>query len=527
MAGESTTSRRSELAGLKGSIQGADDKNGLIEAIRKSLDVKAPVGDPGAIEAASRQFKQAVSTVDEAAGRIGKAASGLPAVWTGTTQVAASDVVAAARRAADQMREAFEGSAKALTALADGVSDAQQRDRVGCEVLREALSSLGGEDGFFDGMWDSDEEDAAVQRARTQAADGVERRHQAAVIADDAARKAAGELNRWASDARSGKLEARGLTAADKLMLADTSSVSESGPDREYNEILSANDLERSAAYMNKMSPEERAELERMLKDSKSPEERAYLMKTVAAGYDMDEVREFRQKIHPYGDDEAWLRRHLSPAVTEADSRNRPGAWDDLTYNGQNWSQKGNTCVPGSTIGARAMVDPVYALELTGGPSGQEDDGAAFRRRLDDELMRVHEEGDGSYDSGFWWGAPDGMDSDGQNEVANAEISPHTGAEYEYREIREGADARRDVLPDIERAVADGKPVPIEVEGKDANGDRVGHQMMIIGQEGDMLQVYNPWGHTTWVSEDDFVNGRMDKASDERLPNAFAVHVPK
>jgi hypothetical protein len=47
------------------------------------------------------------------------------------------------------------------------------------------------------------------------------------------------------------------------------------------------------------------------------------------------------------------------------------------------------------------MVDPVYALELTSGPSGQEDDGAAFRRRLDDELMRVHEEGDGSYDSGF------------------------------------------------------------------------------------------------------------------------------
>jgi hypothetical protein len=119
------------------------------------------------------------------------------------------------------------------------------------------------------------------------------------------------------------------------------------------------------------------------------------------------------------------------------------------------------------------------------------------------------------------------MDSDGQNEVANAGSSPHTGAEYEYREIREGADARRDVLPDIERAVAEGKPVPVEVEGKDENGVRVGHQMMITGQEGDMLQVYNPWGHTTWVSEDDFVNGRMDKASDERLPNAFAVHVPK
>lgn len=526
MAGESTTSRRSELAGLKGRVEGAGDKNDLIEAIDKALAVEAPVGDPGAIETASQQFKQASSTVDEASGRIGDAASGLPEVWTGRTQVAATDVVAAAQRAADRMREAFEGSAKALVALADGVEEAQRQDRTGREILTEARSSLGGEDGFFDGMWDSDDEEAVVERARTKALDGVERRHQAAVVADDAARAAAGELNRRASEARSGKLDAQGLTAADKLMLADTSSVDENSADREYNEILSAGDLERSARFMNEMDAGDRAELERMLKESKSPEERAYLMKAVAAGYDVDAVREFRGKIHAHGDDEAWLQRHLSPAVTEAGSVDQPGVTDSLTFDGENWSQKGNTCVPGSTIGARAMVDPVYALELTGGPSGQEDDGAAFRARLDDELTRVHEEGDGDYEH-FWGGAPDGMDADGQHEVANAEISPHTGAEYEYHELREGADARREVLPDIERAVADGRPVPVEVEGKDADGNRVGHQMMIIGQEGDMLQIYNPWGHTTWVSEDDFVNGHMDKASDERLPDAFAVHVPQ
>ncbi|MFF4805674.1 hypothetical protein ACFY1U_46120 [Streptomyces sp. NPDC001351] len=57
------------------------------------------------------------------------------------------------------------------------------------------------------------------------------------------------------------------------------------------------------------------------------------------------------------------------------------------------------------------------------------------------------------------------MDSGGQNEIANDEISPHTGG-------------------------------------------------------------YNPWGQTTWVSEDDFVNGHMDKASDSRMPDAYAVHLP-
>ncbi|MCL6670912.1 hypothetical protein [Streptomyces panaciradicis] len=50
--------------------------------------------------------------------------------------------------------------------------------------------------------------------------------------------------------------------------------------------------------------------------------------------------------------------------------------------------------------------------------------------------------------------------------------------------------------------------------------------MMVIGQEGDMLEIYNPWGQTTWVSEDDFVNGHMDKASDSRMPDAYAVHLP-
>ncbi|MFF8912929.1 hypothetical protein ACF08M_06290 [Streptomyces sp. NPDC015032] len=42
-----------------------------------------------------------------------------------------------------------------------------------------------------------------------------------------------------------------------------------------------------------------------------------------------------------------------------------------------------------------------------------------------------------------------------------------------------------------------------------------------------MLQVYNPWGSTTWVSEDDFINSRMGKASKSELPNAYSVHLPR
>jgi hypothetical protein len=169
------------------------------------------------------------------------------------------------------------------------------------------------------------------------------------------------------------------------------------------------------------------------------------------------------------------------------------------------------------------MVDPVYALELTGGPSGQEDDPDAFRERFDAEQLRRYEEADGGHE--FWSGEQTGVGTDGQNELANSQLGPHTGASYDHQELG-SADDRREALPDIEQAVAEGKPVPVNVEGYDENGDRSGHQMMIIGQEGDKLQIYNPWGSTTWVSEDDFVNGHMGKASDSRMPDAYAVHMP-
>ncbi|MBM7440089.1 hypothetical protein [Streptomyces sp. HB132] len=64
--------------------------------------------------------------------------------------------------------------------------------------------------------------------------------------------------------------------------------------------------------------------------------------------------------------------------------------------------------------------------------------------------------------------------------------------------------------------------MPVDVSGEDGT-----HAMTIIAQEGDMLQVYGPWGSTTWVSEDDFINGHTGKASKSDLPNAYSVCPPR
>ncbi|WP_256640651.1 peptidoglycan-binding protein [Streptomyces murinus] len=523
--------RRSWLADLATSIPKAGSKNELLDQIDSALLACAPVGDTATLEALGTTYRNQVDKAGDLHDRTDKVAKkGLPEVWVGDTSVLASSAVAATGRAVTRMSEAFQGGAKALHTLADALGAAQEQDADGRAKMRQAQQRLGHRDSFFDlgALLESEEERKATLAAgRDLATHGIESMHRAAVAADDAVRAAARDLNKWAAEARAGKIHTGRLTAVDRLMLADASGAS--GP-ADLNEILTANDLERSGRAMDKLSAADRTRLDRLLADAKTPQEKAYLMKALAAGHDVDDIQTFDGKIH--GKDPAWLQRHLTPIVTRGDSMKDEGT-DPVSganmnmqiqdFDGQMWVQGGDgtegTCVASSTVTARAMVDPVYALSLTGGPSGREDDPEAFRRRLVDEQHRVHEEGQG--DPGW-----DGMDLKGKTEVVNKEISPETGSSYEMHEVPD-ANARREALPDIEKAVADGKPVPIGVQGQDSSGNRVGHAMMIVGQEGDKLEIYNPWGKTTWVSEDDFVNGGMAKASDNRLPDAYVVHLPQ
>ncbi|MFD5268333.1 hypothetical protein [Streptomyces sp. NPDC058335] len=121
-------------------------------------------------------------------------------------------------------------------------------------------------------------------------------------------------------------------------------------------------------------------------------------------------------------------------------------------------------------------------------------------------------------------GAPQGAAADGpegQERINDTAVGSATGSDYERQDLNSDAD-RRAVLTEVERSVAQGHPVPVDVSGKEG-----AHAMTIIAQEGDMLQVYNPWGSTTWVSEDDFINGHMGKASNSDLPNAYSVYLPR
>ncbi|MDI3404443.1 WXG100 family type VII secretion target [Streptomyces cavernicola] len=526
MTGEDTTTRRAELAAARHDIEAADSKNDLITAIDRALRVAAPMGDPATIESAARAYGKAAdhcahevqATVEQVSSKT------IPGAWEGTASGKAEQIVAAAARTSGQITQALKGGMRALQRLADGVRQAQSQDRPACETLQSARSVLGGEDGFFDDLVEKDAEEAEKERAREIARTGAKDRHEAAVVVDDAARAAARDLNKLAAEARSGKVTGNSLSPVDKMMLADTSSVDEESLGRDQNEILTANDLERSSARLNAMSPADRAEFQRMLDGAGSPEHQAYLMKALAAGHGMAELKDFDRNIA--GRNEDWLREHLQPVRTEVDVN---GDWDKgrvpNTFQRQEWAQGGygqdGSCVASSTVHARAMVDPVYALQLTGGPDGDENSGDAFRERLVDEQRRVHEDGDGANEGLFGQGPPESMGDEGWSEVADNELNSPTGADYERQDLN-SADDRRGALPEIERSVAEGRPVPIKTEGPDG-----GHALVIIGHEGDMLQVHNPWGQTSWVKESEFVNGTMGTPTQGRFPEVTNVHLPR
>ncbi|MFJ8861838.1 peptidoglycan-binding protein [Streptomyces sp. NPDC102451] len=519
---DSPSVRLAWLAGLSRKLLGAGSKNEVLDLLDDALSVPAPGGDQGVIEGLSTLYRGQVGNVGDVfdqVDRVGR--KGLPEVWAGDTGVLASDVVKAAGRAVTQMSEAFHEGATVLLTLADAIGAAQRKDEQGRGQLLEQKRMLGGKDGFFDDLHENDEEEWDRKNAAHFGSYAVDLMHEAVSDAQEATRVAARDLNKWAAEARAGKMETSELTAVDKLMLADTGVA---GADTELNEILKAAELERASERMDQLNLDDEMAMERMLAQSESPQERAYLMKALAAGHSVAEIEEFQGKIH--GKDPDWLRRHLTPVVTEADSMDDEGLasngsnnnTDYVTFDGQRWIQGGDgsegTCVASSTVTSRAMVDPMYALDLTGGPDGQEDDPDAFKQRLVAEQHRLHTEGDG----GEKWG---GMGPEGQERINDSTVGSATGSDYERQDLDNATD-RRAVLTEVEKSVAEGRPVPVDVSGKDG-----AHAMTIIAQEGDMLQVYNPWGSTTWVSEDDFINGHMGKASSSDLPNAYSVYLPR
>ncbi|MFJ1756877.1 peptidoglycan-binding protein [Kitasatospora sp. NPDC088134] len=491
----------------------------LRDAVDAAIRQPGPWGVPGAIGSLAEDFGWAAGQVDRVQAEVaGVARGGLPASWTGRVGEAAAEAVTAAAHDLTRTVEAHTRAARVLADLCDTLAEAQATHARAGGPLRHAadlLHEITGWGGVPDPLeWDDDK----MHEAQAEARYAIGLMLNAAVRAEEAGHRAATELNQLAARAEAARMTGGGLSAADRLVLTDPAALGD------RNRILSADDAERAGRFLDRMDPADRDRTTALLAAAASPTERAYLTKALAAGHTADELAAFDGQIH--GRTPAWLDYHLRPLrLDSADPRTGVEHRQTVSYLGVKWDQGPDTCVASSTVMARVAADPVYALGLTTGghPDDQKyDNPKAFADRLRAEQNRV-------YDGGREWYNhlplidPGGMTNSESVDVMNQEVGTPTGADYRNVALDDG-NARRDVLVEVEKAVDEGKPVPVSIRGEGQ-----GHQLMIIGHSGDKLQVYNPWGYTTWVGEDDFVHDRMDSAltGPPRMNTAVSVRLPK
>jgi hypothetical protein len=499
----------------------------LAATIDSALGVPAPDGSPAVISAQGGAYLKAGATCRQVAERLNDVARNkLPAAWRGDVAETASQAISALSDDATTAGNVLAQAGEALQAWADNLGTAQRGDSSGRDILHSAKSRLGPLGGFLSSFIEfSDPTDfvIAVEEART----GIASMVTAAALAQNSGQATASLLTYLSDQARAGRAESDGMDPLDAVVLASEQNAASDGG----GDILTVAELTRAAELMTGMSAAQQQEFELLLAEAKSPEEAAFLMKALAAGNSVPVIERFDALIHPYGNDLAWLSQHLAPDLA---SGTYDGVsffhWPNLQpgYGYDTYSQGGiNDCVAASTVVALANLDPVFMLKLTtGGQPGVagSDSVSSFENRLHQAYISNYQTGqraDG--DPGVYPKVDGGLGSTGENVLANSDLGTATGTPYHYVSLN-GAGDNQAALPQVEQAVDSGQPVPIDVtNGNDS------HQMVIIGSNGGNLEIYNPWGYSMWVTNQQFLSNQLGALTNSQppgMPTAFGLELP-
>ncbi|MFG3051777.1 hypothetical protein ACGFZP_12625 [Kitasatospora sp. NPDC048239] len=493
----------------------------LLQGINEALAVPPPVGDPGAVRARAKDYAQASASFASAAQDLsGIATNQLPAVWTGSVAEHATQAVHAMSAETTTSKETLASAATLLEAWANDLEWAQKTDSDGCRQLKAAGDKIKDDLGGFD------------QGAMQSAMAGVGARLAAARRAESCGTSTASRLNQLASMARA---ERAGQGSIDPLAAVVLATEKNPGAGEDGGYILTPNQLDRATQTLGVMTGADQMAFRALLSGAKSPEEAAYLWKALAAGHSVADIQKFDAAIHPHGDDPAWLAQHLVPATTTGDTGRESSDNIDVTYQGQQvnidgygvYSQRDvSDCVAASTVIAQAKLDPLLMFQLTTGGTPDvpgSDSPQNFEQRLQKTYIDEYIQGQKADGRKTYPQEDKGLGSTAQTYLADKDLGKATGADYEHVELKNDDD-RRAALARIEKSVDEGLPVPITVRNDDS-----GHQMMIIGRDGDKLQVYNPWGFTSWVTEEQFVNSQLGGLTpgEHPLNKSTALELPK
>ncbi|MFE3028887.1 hypothetical protein [Nocardia tengchongensis] len=497
----------------------------LGQAIDTALQPAAPGGSPDQIRAQSRLYVTAGQPWSNATqDLLGVATADLPAAWRGKASLSAVQAMTALQGETTTVDGGFTAAVGALQTWADQLAYVQSSDEQGRTQLQQARALL------LQAIRASSTTSVPLTTLTPileMAATACHDRLIAAKNFDSGASDAANTLMQWALQARAHQISTPGIDPLVRLSMATT------GP-----KVLSSNALTRASQQLAGLSATDRSTFEALISEAGSPQEAAYLWKALAAGYSLLDVQSFGKLIH--GHDPTWLSQHLKPDIDNPNldsSATGRQWWAD--YQGSQIVEIGpdagasvygqglvEDCVGAAAVVARANADPVFMLGLTtgqgpaavAGANAGEEGAAALHNRLQ-RAYGITEASTG--------GNPIGS-AQTRAELYSKALGPSTGSEYRTQSVTDKA-SRQAVMPQIETALSSGKPVPFAVAGNP------GHAMVMIGVDGDQLEVYNPWGVTEWVTKQQFIDGQIgaltsvdngDSTAGE-LPVPDEVELPK
>jgi hypothetical protein len=262
----------------------------------------------------------------------------------------------------------------------------------------------------------------------------------------------------------------------------------------------------RADAVMKKLPEADQKEVKALLDSAKSEAEKQYLLKGVAAGHPVAELKAFAKKIE--GKDETWMRDHLSVTGSSTGSGVK-----------QQWH---DSCNATAAQAVKAQMDPLYALKLHEENPDLDKADNTDGTKMNPKLAAEQKSGlESDYKGGVAGGtkglAKPRVSSDGSGRWADDLLnnqSDTTGISYKTQLDPPVGDA----IKLIDSGVGKGQPVPIVI-GKMAGNYQ--HYVVVTGMtKGPPKQytIHNPWDGSTVVrTEAQISSGAMNLAGGNQI----------
>lgn len=450
-------------------------------------------GDPGMLRSTAATLRNGGHSVDQVRVDLDKIRQDrLPTIWTGLSATAASSAVGALTVRSADINTVLGGSATVLDHLADGIEQARQKESGGRSAVDAAIAlqaHLGPAD---------------YRRIQDAMVIGLDQLVAAARAHEDATLEAARLLRAHADRATASRLGTTSLTPLEKVVLAAAGDTA--GP------ILTASDAEQAAKNMGAWDWSARLRLAQLLGECASDDERAWLLKAVAAGHSMDDVARFDGLLRPHATDEAWLTQHLRVL--------NPTQAGDVTFMNASMTQfDGTTCGTMCLLVNHAMRDPMYALQLSyiDPPVPPDEQKRIVGERLVEEQRRIHGESNNGVAFLDW---PQGLGT--HPDDAAQWLSDHSGGvQYGWHQDVISNDTTVDHVASTITAAGAGNPSMILIG--DGYPD---HYVMVVGETDSGVSVYNPaTGRITQVPAGELAHENLGGFSNRS--SIYVVITPK